>query len=81
LTRIWSRRPRPTCASKRPSGTRWLARLARHLTHVLDPDAGQILEDAEDADRDGQQLLVQLRRGGGSDVRGRLGAELQRGGR
>jgi hypothetical protein len=53
-----------------------LARLGRHLTHVLDPDAGQSLADEENADRAAQQLLVHLRRGGSSDVRGRLGPEL-----
>jgi hypothetical protein len=53
-----------------------LARLARHLTHVLDPAAGDTLADKEDHDRATQELHVRQRDDGGSDVRGRLGAEL-----
>jgi hypothetical protein len=53
-----------------------LARLARHLSHVLDPEAGDTLTEKEDHDRAGQQLHIRQRDDGGSDVRGHFGAEL-----
>ena len=73
----WWRRPRPTCAPRPPAGTpKVLARLARHLAHVLDPEAGDTLADTEDHDRASQELHVRQRADGGSDVRGHFGAEL-----
>ena len=51
-----------------------LARLGRHLRHVLDSE--QTLADDEDHQRDQQVLEIRQRRDGGSDLRGSLGAEL-----
>ncbi|HMD10963.1 MAG TPA: DUF222 domain-containing protein [Marmoricola sp.] len=53
-----------------------LARLARHLAHVLDPEAGDTLAEKEDHDRATQELHVRQRADGGADVRAHLGAEL-----
>jgi hypothetical protein len=53
-----------------------LARLARHLSHVLDPEAGDTLAEKEDHDRATHELHVRLRADGGSDVRAHFGAEL-----
>jgi hypothetical protein len=55
---------------------RALARLGRHLRHMLDPDGGDRLADQEEHDRSAQVLEVRQRNDGSSDVRGRLGAEL-----
>ncbi len=53
-----------------------LARLARHLAHVLDPEAGDTLGDEEETDRSRQSLEITVGKNGGSRVCGRLGAEL-----
>ena len=50
-----------------------LARLGRHLRHVLDLDG---LADEERADRFEQSLDIHRRRDGGCVIRGRLGVEL-----
>ncbi len=51
-----------------------LARLGRHLRHVLDSE--ETLADDEEHQRDQQVLEIRQRRDGGSDLRGSLGAEL-----
>ena len=64
------------CAEAARRDPKVLARLARHLAHVLDPDAGDTLAEQEDHDRATQELHVRQRADGGSDVRGHFGAEL-----
>jgi hypothetical protein len=64
------------CAEAERRDPKVLARLARHLSHVLDPEAGDTLAENEDHDRATQELHVRPRDDGGSDVRGHLGAEL-----
>ena len=51
-----------------------LTRLGRHLSHVLDPDRGDRLDD-EPGPRDRQHLALRPRRDGGADVHGRLSPE------
>ena len=51
-----------------------LARLGRHLTHVLDPDAGDTLDD-EPKPADRQHLGIRPRSDGSADIRGRLSPE------
>ena len=51
-----------------------LARLGRHLTHVLDPHAGDTLDD-EPKPADRQHLGIRARRDGSADLRGRLSPE------
>ena len=51
-----------------------LARLGRHLTHVLDPDAGDTLDD-EPKPADRQHLGIRARRDGSADLHGRLSPE------
>ena len=64
------------CAEAARRDPKVLARLARHLAHVLDPEAGDSLAGKEDHDRATQELHVRQRADGGSDVRAHLGAEL-----
>ncbi|MDQ1600029.1 MAG: hypothetical protein QOD68_1503, partial [Actinomycetota bacterium] len=64
------------CAEAARRDPKVLARLARHLGHVLDPEAGDTLADKEDHDRAAQELHIRQRDDGGSDVRGHLGVEL-----
>jgi hypothetical protein len=53
-----------------------LARLGRHLSHVLDREAADTLAEKEEHDRAAQQLCIRQSNDGSSDVRGHLGAEL-----
>ncbi len=64
------------CAEAARRDPKVLAKLARHLSHVLDPEAGDTLAENEDHDRATQELHVRQRADGGSDVRARFGAEL-----
>jgi len=52
-----------------------LGHLGRHLRHVLDPDAGERLAEAERREAATQELHIRDRAGGGSRVSGRLDAE------
>jgi hypothetical protein len=53
-----------------------LARLGKHLRHVLDPGRGDTLGGEEEFERSRQTLGVRVRNDGSSDVNGHLGPEL-----
>lgn len=53
-----------------------LSRLARHLLHRLDPDAGDRLGREESHATATQHLEIRSRKDGGADVAGRFGPEL-----